>query len=54
MRQNRHLEPNAVYHVTARINRGEFVFLDTAMRALFLAYIKRLKKKYLAIPLTKV
>jgi putative transposase len=46
MRQNRHLKDNAVYHVTARINRGERIFLNPAMRALFLAYIKRLKKKY--------
>ena len=46
MRQNRHLKQNAVYHVTARINRGEFVFLESAMRILFLTYIKRLKKKY--------
>ena len=46
MRQNRHLEQNAVYHVTARINRGQFVFLESAMRILFLAYLKRLKQKY--------
>ena len=46
MRQNRRLRQNAVYHVTARINRGEFVFLDSDMRILFLTYIKRLKKKY--------
>jgi REP element-mobilizing transposase RayT len=46
MRQNRHLVPNAVYHVTARINRGEFVFLDAAMRVLFLKYVKHLKTKY--------
>ncbi len=38
--------PNAVYHVTARINRGERIFLDAAMRTLFLDYLKRLKTKY--------
>ncbi|MDR2922779.1 MAG: transposase, partial [Treponema sp.] len=37
---------NAVYHVTARINRGEMVFNDPAMRKLFLSFIKRVKKKY--------
>jgi len=46
MRRNRHLEQNAVYHVTARINRGETAFDEPAMRALFLAYIKKVKKKY--------
>jgi putative transposase len=46
MRQNRHLVQNAIYHVTAKINRGEFVFQDAAMRTLFLEYIKRLKKKH--------
>ena len=46
MRQNRHLVPNAIYHVTAKINRGEFVFLDAAMRILFLEYVKLLKTKY--------
>jgi len=46
MRQNRRLKQNAVYHVTARINRGQFVFLESDTRILFLEYIKRLKKKY--------
>ena len=46
MRHNRYLEQNAVYHVTARINRGEMVFREIAMRALFLTYIKRVKKKH--------
>ena len=46
MRCNRQLEPNAVYHVTARINRGEMVFNETAMRSLFLAFVARAKKKY--------
>jgi putative transposase len=46
MRKNRHLEQNAVYHVTARINRGEMVFNEAAMRALFLEFVKMVKKKY--------
>ena len=32
--------------VTARINRGEMVFNDIPMRALFLAFVTRLKKKH--------
>jgi REP element-mobilizing transposase RayT len=46
MRQTRLLKQNAVYHVTARINRGEMVFKEAAMRYLFMAYIKRLKEKH--------
>ena len=46
MRQIRLLELNAIYHVTARINRGEFIFNDVPMRTLFLDYVKRVKKKY--------
>jgi putative transposase len=46
MRHNRQLEHNAVYHVTARINRGEMVFNEIAMRALFLSFVKKVKKKY--------
>jgi REP element-mobilizing transposase RayT len=46
MRQNRQLEPNAVYHVTARINRGEMVFNEIAMRSLFLTFVTQVKKKY--------
>jgi putative transposase len=46
MRHTRQLEQNAVYHVTARINRGEMVFNETAMKALFLAFVKKAKKKY--------
>jgi putative transposase len=46
MRKNRLLENNAVYHVTARINRGEMVFNEIAMRSLFLVFVKRVKKKY--------
>jgi REP element-mobilizing transposase RayT len=46
MRKRRQLKQNAAYHVTARINRGEMVFNEIAMRILFLAYIKRVKKKH--------
>jgi putative transposase len=46
MRQNRHLEPKAIYHVTVRINRGERISNEAAMRTLFLDYVKRVKKKY--------
>jgi len=46
MRHNRQLEPNAIYHVTARINCGEMVFNEIAMRALFLAFVSQAKKKH--------
>jgi putative transposase len=46
MRHKRYLEQNAVYHVTARINRGEMVFNEPAMRALFITFIKQVKKKF--------
>jgi putative transposase len=38
--------PNATYHVTARANRQEMVLHCHAMKDLFLATIKRAKKKY--------
>jgi putative transposase len=40
------LKPGATYHVTARANRQEMIFYCEAMKALFLATIKRAKKKY--------
>jgi putative transposase len=46
MRKSRLLEPNAVYHVSVQVNRGEMAFSDEAMRALFLTFIKRAKKRY--------
>jgi putative transposase len=46
MRPNRQLESNAVYHVTARINSGEMVFNEKAMRSLFLTFVKETKKRY--------
>jgi putative transposase len=46
MRRNRKLKPNATYHVTARANRKEMALYCDAMKALFLAVIKRAKKKF--------
>ena len=46
MRKNRVLHDGAEYHVTARINRGEMVFLDRESRELFLVILKRARKKY--------
>jgi len=46
MRHNRQLEEGATYHVTARVNRGEMAFDEIAMRELFLAYVRRAKKKF--------
>jgi putative transposase len=46
MRGNRILRPDAVYHVTARANRKEMILSCDAMRALFLATIKRAKQKF--------
>jgi putative transposase len=46
MRQNRILKPGVMYHVTARANRKEMVLYCDAMKALFLATIKRAKKKF--------
>ena len=46
MRQKRQLKEDATYHVTARINRGQFIFNEAPMRTLFLDYIKKVKQKY--------
>jgi putative transposase len=46
MRKNRRLLEGAEYHVTARINRGEMVFLNRENRELFIDVLKRAKKKY--------
>jgi putative transposase len=40
------LKPNATYHVTARANRKEMILHCEAMRTLFLATMKRAKKKF--------
>ena len=46
MRRNRKLLEGAEYHVTARINRGEKIFLIQEDRELFMAILKRAKKKF--------
>ena len=46
MRKNRELLDGAEYHVTARINRGETIFLTRENRELFMDTLKRAKKKY--------
>ncbi|MDR2494339.1 MAG: transposase [Spirochaetaceae bacterium] len=46
VRKPRRLKRNAVYHVTAKVNRGENIFFCSAMRQLFLFTLKRARKKY--------
>ena len=46
MRRNRVLIDKAEYHVTAKINRGEKIFLIQESRELFLDIIKRAQKKF--------
>jgi putative transposase len=46
MRKNRRLLEGAEYHVTARINRGEMIFLNRDDRELFIGLLKRAKRKY--------
>jgi len=46
MRRNRELREGAEYHVTARINRGEKIFLAREDRELFMSVLKRAKKKF--------
>lgn len=46
MRKNRLLLDGADYHVTARINRGEKIFLVREDRELFMDILKRAKKKF--------
>ena len=46
MRRNRRLLDGAEYHVTARINRGEMVFLAIEDRELFIEILKRAKKRF--------
>ena len=46
MRKNRQLLEGAEYHVTARINRGENIFLAREDRELFMSILKRAKKKF--------
>ncbi|MCX7774684.1 MAG: transposase [Rectinemataceae bacterium] len=46
MRKPRQLLPGARYHVIARINRGEFLFRNEKFKELFLAILRRAKRKY--------
>ena len=46
MRRNRQLQEGAEYHVTARINRGEKIFLTRENRELFMGVLKRAKEKF--------
>jgi putative transposase len=46
MRRRRELLEGAEYHVTARINRGEMIFLAQEDRELFMEILKRAKKKF--------
>ena len=46
MRKNRQLLEGAEYHVTARINRGEKIFLAEEDRELFMGVLRRAKKKF--------
>lgn len=46
MRKTRELKANAKYHVTAKVNRGEFILKDSKFKELFLEVVKRAKKKY--------
>jgi putative transposase len=46
MRKRRVLQEGAVYHVTARINRGEMALLAAEEKALFITVLGQAKKKY--------
>ena len=46
MRKSREIYINAEYHVTARINRGEFILESAEIKELFLFIVCRAKKKY--------
>ena len=46
MRRNRQLREGAEYHVTARINRGEKIFLAQEDRELLIGILMRAKRKY--------
>lgn len=46
MRKNRKLLEGADYHVTARINRGEKIFMAQEDRELFMETLKRAKGKF--------
>ncbi len=46
MRKPRYLQIGADYHVTAKINRGEFALEPKVIKEMFLVTVKRAKKKY--------
>ena len=46
MRRRRKLQEGAEYHVTARINRGEKIFLAREDRDLFMNVLKRARRKF--------
>lgn len=46
MRSRRVLQEGAEYHVTAKINRGEKIFLIKEDRDLFMGILRRAKKKF--------
>ncbi|MBN1410635.1 MAG: transposase [Spirochaetales bacterium] len=46
MRKRRKIVNGARYHVTARANRGEFIFNSKRIKELFLKTVKRARKKY--------
>ena len=46
MRKPRKLAHGAIYHVTARANRGELILNSPKIKNLFIKIIKRSKKKY--------
>lgn len=46
MRKPRRTKQGARYHITARVNRGEMALESKKMKDLFLAVVKRAKKKY--------
>ncbi len=46
MRKRRELKIGANYHITARINRQEFLFENDYMKEMFMRILRRAKKKY--------
>lgn len=47
MRKKREIQAGAVYHVGARINNKEMLLKSPEIKSLFLAVVKRAKKKYM-------
>ena len=46
MRKARKLKDHAIYHITAKANRSEFIFEDDYFKDMFLEVMKEAKKKY--------